>query len=118
MDAKSRGWDPSKPVALLIGVLSIWPGVYFVAFIGSILFMFANAQNQRSMDLFRVILPVHILTMLLMFALTAVYVVHVFKSERLTSDKRLLWVVVLFFGNIVAFPIYWWLYMRPGAQAP
>jgi hypothetical protein len=49
--------------------------------------------------------------MLVTFALLALYVVHAFKTDRLASDKKVLWVIVLFLGNLVAFPIYWYLYM-------
>ena len=117
----SAPWRPSRPAAYLIAVLSIWPIVYFVLFMAFAVFSFAMITGTPSgrppVALFRYIFPLHFLTMLLMFALTAVYVIHVFKSDQLPSDRRIMWVIVLLFGNIVAFPIYWSIYMRPGGQA-
>lgn len=117
----STAWRPSRPAAYLIAVLSIWPIVYFMLFMAFVAFTFATFPSKPSgslpVALFRYIFPLHFLTILLMFALTAVYVVHVFKSDQLPSDRRIMWVIVLLFGNIVAFPIYWWIYMRPGAPA-
>jgi hypothetical protein len=110
-------WKPSKPVAYLIAVLTVWPPIYFCLFISFVVFSFASFGSHSSKspgtDLFRYIFPLHLLTMLLMFALTAVYIVHAFRTDQLAQDKRLLWVVVLFFGSMFAFPIYWWFYLRP-----
>jgi hypothetical protein len=49
--------------------------------------------------------------MLLSFALTGVYVFHVYRSDRVEQDRKVLWVVILFFGNMIAFPIYWYFYL-------
>ena len=111
-------WKPSKPVAYLLAVLTVWPPIYFVLFLGVMAMSFASFGSHSGSppdgDLFMYIFPLHVLTMLLMFALTAVYVVHAFRSDELAPDKRMIWVVILFFGNVMAFPVYWWLYIRPG----
>jgi type II secretory pathway component PulM len=40
--------------------------------------------------------------------------VDVFQSNRVSADKKALWAVVLFLGNIFAMPVYWYLYLwRP-----
>ena len=110
-------WKPSKPTAYFVGALTVWPPIYFVLFISFMFFSFASMMRQAgqapSFDLFRLIFPLHLLTMLLMFCLTAVYVVHAFRNDELSADKRMLWIVVLFMGNMLAFPIYWWFYLRP-----
>jgi hypothetical protein len=70
---------------------------------------------------FKYIFPLHCLTMLLMFALMGIYVFHAYRTDRIPQDKKVLWVVILFFGNLIAFPIYWYLYMwraAPPADTP
>jgi hypothetical protein len=110
-------WKPSKPVAYLLAVLTAWPPIYFVLFMSFMAFAFASfgqrAGKAPQVDWFMLIFPAHLLTMVLMFALTAVYVVHAFRNDELASDKRTLWVIILFFGNMLAFPVYWWFYVRP-----
>jgi hypothetical protein len=49
--------------------------------------------------------------MLLIFALVGVFVFHLFRTDRVDSDKKALWAVVLFLGNMMALPIYWYLYL-------
>jgi hypothetical protein len=50
--------------------------------------------------------------------LVASYVVYVFKSRHVPRDKRALWAAVLFFGNMVSMPIFWFLYVwRPLAPS-
>jgi len=65
-----------------------------------------------------VVFVLHLFTMLSMFVLMTIYVVHAFKTDLIPNDRRVLWVVVLLFGGIIACPIYWYLFMwRPGKQA-
>jgi hypothetical protein len=120
----SRPWNPSKATALLVGVATLWPPIYMIIFVTSIGLTFlwaghAHAPNKAvEFEFFKYIFPLHCLTMFLCFALTAIYVVHAFKTDRFPDDKRVLWVIILFMGNVLAFPIYWWLYIRPGRSEP
>lgn len=107
-------WKPSRPVAYLIGLLSIWPPVYFVLFIAFIAYTFA-ATPKHGFDAFQMIFLFHIGTMLLMFVLMAVFLVHAFRTDQMNADRRILWVVVLLLFGVFANPVYWWLYIRPRA---
>jgi hypothetical protein len=116
-------WRPSRATTVTLGVLSVWPLIYmaiFGMFFIYTWFSFANPQTPHAAGppsrAFMYIFPLHCLTMLLSFALTGVYIFHAYRSDRLEQDKRILWVVILFFGNMIAFPIYWYLYLwREGA---
>jgi hypothetical protein len=116
-------WRPSRPVALLIGILTLLPAVYFVFFIALMFSMFSTvgsgAGKGPPIDMFRYVFPLHLGAMLLMFALMVIYIVHAFRTDRIAEDRRVLWVVVLFMGSLFAFPIYWYLYLwRPSSSAP
>jgi len=50
----------------------------------------------------------------LCFVLTGVYIVHAATSDRHSQEMRIIWIISLFMGNMFAFPVYWWLYLRPG----
>ena len=58
-----------------------------------------------------IIFPLHFLTMVEIIALLVIYIMHVFKTDRVPTDQKALWAVVLFLGNMVAMPIYWFLYI-------
>ena len=75
--------------------------------------MFTAVNNGPPPLAFFAIFPIHILTMLLMFALTAFYIVNVFRNERVNKDTKVLWAIVIFMGSIIAMPIYWYLYIWP-----
>ena len=107
-------WRPSRLVAYLIGLLSIWPPVYFCILLASIGYIF-SATPKHGFDAFQTIFLFHIATILLGLALMAVYLVHVFRTDQLTQDRRVLWVIVLLLFGFFANPVYWWLYIRPGA---
>lgn len=111
-----RPWRPSRPVTILLGALSLWPILYFFFFLVFIVYSFGwmsrgGGAERTFPAAFQYVFLAHIVTMVLMFALTAVYVVHVFRTDRLASDRRVLWGIVLILGNVIAFPIYWYLYL-------
>jgi cytosine/uracil/thiamine/allantoin permease len=49
--------------------------------------------------------------MIVIMALLTFYIINVFRNDRVNKDMKILWAVVLFFGNFVAMPVYWYLYI-------
>ena len=99
-------------ILLLIGTL--WPVVYMFVFMGFFFFEFMTIQNQPSGGPptgFFIFFGLHLFTMMWMMALTVIYIVNIFRNERVTQDKKALWAVVIFLGNMIAMPIYWYLYI-------
>jgi hypothetical protein len=43
--------------------------------------------------------------------LLAIYITFLFKTDRVPQDKKTLWAVVLFCGNLFAMPVFWYLYL-------
>jgi hypothetical protein len=110
----------NRPVALLVALLTLAPWGYFAFFISHVMATFpafANAEpppDQFFRD-FNTILRLHMTEMALVLLLMGFYIVHLFRSERVPGDKKALWGVVLFLGNLLAMPVYWYLYMWPRA---
>ncbi|HXD29962.1 MAG TPA: hypothetical protein VN643_02520 [Pyrinomonadaceae bacterium] len=100
---------------ILLAAATVWPFLYMLLFFGFIMLTFLTATNNPGgggpVVLFAVIFPLHILTMLLIMALTVFYIVNVFRNDRVVKDMKVLWAVVLFMGSIIAMPIYWYLYI-------
>lgn len=42
--------------------------------------------------------------------------VHVYRNDRLADRSRMIWAIVLFLGNIVAYPAYWYLHIWRGGD--
>jgi ABC-type polysaccharide/polyol phosphate export permease len=100
----------SKGNKFLLAAATVWPILYFFIFIGAAFSMMIFSEGEAGW-LWGLILPLHLLTMLLMFGLTAFYIVNVFRNDRIKNDMKALWAVVLFMGNFIAMPIYWYLYI-------
>lgn len=103
----------AKPLALLIGIATFWPPLYMALFISST-FVGMDASQGHEMPIFGAfptMMVFHLLTMLAMLGLTVFYVVHAFKNPALTSDKRILWVLVLILGSFIGGAVYWVLYI-------
>lgn len=110
-----------KPTKVILGVATLWPIVYvflFMAlFFSAILFGPGPAESgSGTHPLMALFVGVHLLTMLLILALTVFYIVDIFRNERVEKDKKALWAVVIFLGNVIAMPIYWYLYIWKAAN--
>jgi uncharacterized membrane protein YqjE len=44
-------------------------------------------------------------------SLMVFYMFNVYRNNRIAKNQRILWVALLFFGNIIVYPIYWYLYI-------
>jgi hypothetical protein len=108
-----------KPLAIIIGLVTVWPlfyfGLFLVFFVYMALTIFQHApHHQPDPQLFSYIVIPHVGTMLISIALAVFYIVHVFKNAALKDDRRVLWAVVLFMGLPFSAPVYWWLFIwRP-----
>ena len=110
----------NRPVALLIALLTLAPWGYFVFFISHMMAIFPTFPNggqppDQFFQDFNTIFRLHMAVMALVLLLMGFYIVHLFRSERVPADKKTLWAVVLFLGNLLAMPVYWYFYMWPRA---
>ena len=115
--------------AITLAVFTVWPFVYMILFMCTVIGLMlsealSGGRNTGPPAVLLIIFPLHFLTMVEICALIAVYVIHLFKTDRIAPDKKALWAVVLFLGNILAMPVYWYMYIwrepqpRPPVQAP
>ncbi len=101
----------SRPVAIVLGLVSVLPLVYIIYFISHI--MSLKPGGQPPPVPFENIFSLHLATMGLTFVLTVIYLVIAYRSPRVPNDKRTFWAVVLFMGNVFAFPVFWYLFVWP-----
>lgn len=106
----------SKPNKIILAIATLWPLVYFHIFIGFWLYLTFWASSlprggEETRTATIVIFAMHGITILWIFALTAIYIRHVFKNQRVANDRKPLWANVLLFGNVISMPIYWYLYI-------
>jgi hypothetical protein len=103
-----------KPGKVLLGLVTLWPFFYLILFFAvifsTVVFMPGSGEPGPP-PLIALILPLHLFTMLAVMALMVFYIVNVFRNDRVDKDKKALWAVVLFMGNMIAMPIYWYLYI-------
>lgn len=105
-----------KPGKIAIAIASVLPVLYMIFFFGFILFMmlttfYGKEPNKEAFDFMPVLFIMHFAIILLMFGLLAFYMFYLFKTERVPQDKKVLWAVLLFMGNFIAMPIFWYIYI-------
>ena len=108
-----KNMSKSKKIAL--GIFTIWPIVYMAIFFLFVLSQFfitsPDGRTNEPPPGFFVIFGLHLLTIILIFILLFIYIKNVFKNDGVSQDKKALWAVVLFLGNFIAMPVYWYLYI-------
>lgn len=90
----------AKMALLIFGLL---PFIYFI------LFFTIVGPGERTTSLFFTVL--FILTAISIPGVFIFYVVHVYKSEKIIKDQRHLWAALLFFGNLLVYPFYWYFHI-------
>jgi hypothetical protein len=104
----------SRPVAALVGIASVLPLVYLVYFVWHV-----TSLEPPGLLRFETLLSLHLVSIgLIVVVLTVVYLVMVYRSALVPDDRRTFWAVVLFMGNVFAFPVFWYLFLwrRPANE--
>jgi hypothetical protein len=104
----------------LLGLATLWPVIYIAFFFAVVATASIAGGGDPDNDLIipeAVLFSLHIATMILIIVLLVVYIRAAYRNPELPDDRRTFWAVVLFMGNAIAMPIYWWLYMRPKGDA-
>ena len=95
-------------VAIAVGAVTALPILYAVVFIAHVLSLQPGVQPPP--------LPLgggidwHLLVMALTTVLLVFYLVATFALRSVPRGARAVWVVALIFGNVLAFPFFWYLY--------
>ena len=110
-------------MALVVAALTLAPWAYLIFFFTFFARHFPTDPGSAAQppdEFFRnfnTIFRLQLLFMAVWVALLAFYIVHVFRTDRVPADKKALWAVVLFLGNMFAMPVYWYLYIWPKSEA-
>jgi hypothetical protein len=100
---------------LLVTLAPIAYLFYFASFMASDPLDTQDFEEARAQ--FDFIFRLHLIVILASWALVASYVVYLFRTAHVPAEKRALWAVVLFLGNMLAMPFFWYLYVWRPLQA-
>lgn len=103
---------------ILVGAVTLLPAAYMFYFFAFAFSNFGAHPQAFGEQQFNTLFKLHLGTMTLTIGLFVFYVAHLFRTERVANDKKALWAVVLFFGNVIAMIIYWYLYIWNDKSRP
>lgn len=103
-----------------IGILTILPGVLFAGYGIFILLMMvgmmgvqATGNRNDPPDGFFIMMPVAMAIFFIGFALTTAitiyHVIHISKSETMSSNDKLMWILIVLLLNWIGDVVYWYL---------
>ena len=111
----------SKRKKIGLGLLAIAPlvttVVYFVVFFG-FFFSFFREMSQSveseeqvvefAQSMFGLVVFI-MLTSMLHLAALIYFIVHASRDKELSSDNRILWIILMIFLSSLVFPVYWYI---------
>ena len=101
----------NRSAAILLAIATALPIVYMFYFIAAFDSMSGQMTQEEMQAKFDLLFRLHLGTMALIGGLLIVYIVYLFRTEHVPKDKKALWAVVLFMGNILSMPVFWFLYV-------
>jgi uncharacterized membrane protein len=100
----------SKPLALMWLALTVSPLGYMFYFASWVTRGNPSTAAQAASEFDRIAV-LHVGFIFITWALIASYIVYLFKTTHVQAEKKALWAVVLFLGNLIAMPVFWYLYV-------
>jgi hypothetical protein len=102
----------NKAFKIVLGIATLWPILYVVLFaVSALLFSDNEMPSDIWSNIFPIVLGAHFFTMALILALVIIYMIHVLKNDRIAKEAKALWVAVIFLGNMIAMPFYWYFHI-------
>jgi hypothetical protein len=101
---------PSTPARLFLGVLTLLPLACMVYIMWRMSFSSTLPPYPAELDS---LLRIEMMVMFANLLIIGLCIVYLFCTYRVPQGKKALWAVVLFMGNVIALPIFWFIYIRP-----
>ena len=100
----------NTPRKLYLGVVTLWPTVY------SLVVLLVKKDGGALASLLEVL---QIPTGLLILSMLIFYIVNILKNELLSTNKKIIWTVLLFLFGLFLMPVYWYRYIwsEPGSPS-
>lgn len=110
--------DLNKSAKIVLGILTFLPLLLAMSLLGFVVLnffsMFFSQEPVMPLMLFSYlsyILPYIFPIALLALGLFVFYIVHIVQNTILDTEKRMLWIVVVFVAYGLAIPIYWYIHI-------
>ena len=88
---------------ILLLVFGLLPYIYFILF-----FTIVGSGESTTSLFFTILFAFTVISMPSAFIF---YIVNVYMNKGVIREKKHLWAALLFFGNIIVYPFYWFLYI-------
>lgn len=94
---------------MLLGLLSFIPLLCTIALMLSMFILAFVDLTGGDEDAFMLyILPLFVLITLLIPLLIIFYILHAINNQKIRGQKKVLWILFLFSGNIISIPVYFY----------
>lgn len=114
----------------LLGIASVLPLVGIIAYVGFFLFFIFQISNstrygssfdpspEMFLSSFVGVFIILGLVLIASIALMVIFIINATQNPLVSSDMKILWILLLVLAGTVTFPIYWYLYIRPDHTPP
>lgn len=94
-----------KIIHLLIGPFTLIPLIYTI-------FLAVNLFNYPEVIVaLETMFQWLVWVVLIMISIISYYVIFIFNTSQIPTNKKTLWTILLFFGHVVILPIFWFKFL-------
>ena len=102
---------------MLVGFLTLLP-IAYIFFFFAVMMIAVLRGGASSEGSFMFLFIMHFAVIILTWCLIGFCIYYLFKTDHVKQDQKALWAVVLFLGNMLAMPVFWYLYIwKPADNA-
>ena len=105
----------TRVAKICLGIVSIWPLIYFGVMMLFLAYVFVSiiiSSPQPALHVWTsIFLPFHTGTFVLCVSLFVFYVSAVAKAKQHDSERKLIWLLLMFFAGPLAWPTYWYMHI-------
>jgi hypothetical protein len=95
---------------ILLGIASVLIPITFI-----VMFIVVGPGNSGT----NIYLGILVIAAIISYpSVLIIYVIHVYRSKGISKEQKNLWAALLFFGNIIIYPVYWYLYIWRKPKMP
>jgi hypothetical protein len=103
----------NKPLKAIIGFFSMLPLLYVAFYLTPIIVgedTILNGILVTGIEFTRFMI-ITIFVVVIIYADMIFLIVHVVKNEKFTEKRKLFWILMIVFTNLISFPVYWYLHI-------
>lgn len=101
----------NRSLKIFVGFISCFPIIYIFYFLNRFISRVKSAELNPQISSSSHFMIVSIGFMIINLLILIIFIIFIFKTEKVPKDKKVLWTLVVLYLNALVLPVFWYLYI-------